>query len=193
MFSSDSGSDTKYGMLFIVLLLFFGIFNRNGGFFGGGNTNGNGLGDLVALKALQTGGAESCCSPCQTDRDVLELKCNVISQNALLNQNLDTAFRTIISNQDAGFAGLRTAELEDQIRARDMTLMAQNSEIQALKTNANIDRRMDNLEHAIGAVQCQMVKEPPFRPQGCFDSCTPPWWFFIQPPTTGGSASASKA
>lgn len=110
---------------------------------------------------------------CQTDRDVLELKCNMTAQNAVLTQQLETAFRTIISNQDAGFSALRTQMLEDQIRTRDMTLMAQNNEIQGLKAQMYNDGRFNALERSIEAGFCQTVKRPPFFPVGCSPCVNP--------------------
>lgn len=178
---SERESSMNFGWIFIVLLLFFGIFGGGfgcGGFgcggnglFGRGNCGGAAavagteLADLVALRSVL--GHKTMTDNCQTDRDVLELKCNMTAQNAVLTQQLETAFRTIISNQDAGFSALRTQMLEDQIRTRDMTLMAQNNEIQGLKAQMYNDGRFNALERSIEAGFCQTVKRPPFFPVGC--------------------------
>lgn len=166
----DDEKGQNYGWLFIVLLLFFGIFSgRAGGLLGGGNANAgtSSITDLVALQSLQNnkGGC------CNSERDILDLKCTMTSQNAVLNEGLNTAFRTILTNQDAGFAGLRTSMLEDAIRARDMTMMAQNTEIQGLKSQIYNDGRFNSIERAIEAGFCQTVKKPPFFPRGC-SPCT---------------------
>lgn len=193
---NERDSAMSYGWIFIVLLLFFGIF---GGGFGCGNglfgrggcgcggggaaaLAGTELADLVALRSVL--GHKTMSDNCQTDRDVLELKCNMTSQNAVMTQQLDTAFRTIISNQDAGFSALRTQMLEDQIRNRDMTLIAQNSEIQALKTQMHNDNRFNALERSVEAGFCQTVKRPPYFPAGCSPCVTP-----VSPCGFGGVAA----
>lgn len=179
---SERESSMNFGWIFIVLLLFFGIFGGGfgcggGGLFGRGNCGGAAavagteLADLVALRSVL--GHKTMTDNCQTDRDVLELKCNMTTQNAVLTQQLETAFRTIISNQDAGFSALRTQMLEDQIRTRDMTLMAQNNEIQGLKAQMYNDGRFNALERSIEAGFGQTVKRPPFFPVGCSPCVNP--------------------
>lgn len=180
---TDSTNSMSYGWLFIVLLLFFGIFggwNRCGGGFFGGNGGWGGCGcgtatfagaelgsltDLVALKSHNC--ANTASSVNQVERDVLDLKYATGQQSAVLEQQLETAFRTIISNQDKGFADLRIQQLQDTINDRNMTLMAQNAEITALKGQIYADARFNALERQIEGGFCQTIKRPPFYPYGC--------------------------
>ena len=180
---TDSTNSMSCGWLFIVLLLFFGIFggwNRCGGGFFGGNGGWGGCGcgtaafagaelgsltDLVALKSHNCSNTAS--SVNQVERDVLDLKYTTGQQSAVLEQQLETAFRTIISNQDKGFADLRIQQLQDTINDRNMTLMAQNAEIMALKGQIYSDARFNALERQVEAGFCQTIKRPPFFPYGC--------------------------
>ena len=182
MTDSPSGS-TSFGWIFIVLLLFFGIFGGWGNGCGGGglfNRGGccggsdvaavagaeiNSLTDLMALKGMtQSQNAES---NARMEREILDLKYTTGQQSAVLTQQLETAFRTIISNQDQGFANLRIQQLQDSLNDRNMTLMAQNAEINMLKGQMYNDARFNAIERQIEAGFCQTVKRPPFYPYGC--------------------------
>ena len=182
MTDSPSGS-SSFGWIFIVLLLFFGIFGGWGNGCGGGglfNRGGGGcasdvaavagaeinsLTDLMALKGMtQSQNAES---NARMERELLDLKYTTGQQTAVLTQQLETAFRTIISNQDQGFANLRIQQLQDTINDRNMTLMAQNAEINMLKGQMYNDARFNALERQIESGFCQTVKRPPFFPYGC--------------------------
>ena len=182
MTDSPSGS-TSFGWIFIVLLLFFGIFGGWGNGCGGGglfNRGGgcggsdvaavagaeiNSLTDLMALKGMsQSQNAES---NARMEREILDLKYTTGQQSAVLTQQLETAFRTIISNQDKGFADLRIQQLQDIINDRNMTLMAQNAEINMLKGQMYNDARFNAIERQIESGFCQTVKRPPFYPYGC--------------------------
>ena len=180
---TDSTNSMSCGWLFIVLLLFFGIFggwNRCGGGFFGGNGGWGGCGcgsaafagaelgsltDLIALKGHNCSNTANGIN--QVERDVLDLKYTTGQQSAVLEQQLETAFRTIISNQDKGFADLRIQQLQDTINDRNMTLMAQNAEINALKGQIYADGRFNALERQIEGGFCQTIKRPPFYPYGC--------------------------
>ena len=181
MTDSPSGS-TSFGWIFIVLLLFFGIFGGWGNGCGGGglfNRGGgcasdvaavagaeiNSLTDLMALKGMtQSQNAES---NARMERELLDLKYTTGQQTAVLTQQLETAFRTIISNQDQGFANLRIQQLQDTINDRNMTLMARNAEINMLKNQMYNDARFNALERQVETGFCQTVKRPPFFPYGC--------------------------
>lgn len=180
---TDSTNSMSCGWLFIVLLLFFGIFggwNRCGGGFFGGNGGWGSCGcgtaafagaelgsltDLIALKGHNCSNTANGIN--QVERDVLDLKYTTGQQSAVLEQQLETAFRTIISNQDKGFADLRIQQLKDTINDRNMTLMAQNAEITALKGQIYADARFNALERQIEGGFCQTIKRPPFYPYGC--------------------------
>lgn len=183
---TDSSPNTmSFGWIFIVLLLFFGIFGGWGNGCGGGglfNRGGgcggcasdvaavagaeiNSLTDLMALKGMtQSQNAES---NARMEREILDLKYTTGQQSAVLTQQLETAFRTIISNQDKGFADLRIQQLQDTLNDRNMTLMAQNAEINMLKGQMYNDSRFNAIERQIEAGFCQTVKRPPFYPYGC--------------------------
>ena len=182
MTDSNMSSGFSTGWLFLALLLFFGIFgggcgnglfgNRwcgncgnmpfipvNGGFNTAMETTA--FTDLMALKGCQAGHGN------QVERDVLDLKYTTGQQSAVLEQQLETAFRTIISNQDKGFADLRIQQLTDSLNDRNMTLMAQNAEINMLKGQIYNDARFNALERQIESGFCQTIKRPPFYPFGC--------------------------
>ena len=180
MSDSSSTSGMSYGWLFIVLLLFFGIFGGWGGcgngFFGNRGNCGNAaafdsgaiigseinsMTDLMAMKSNQCGNGP------QLQRDILELKYTTGQQSAVLTQQLDTAFRTIINNQDAGFSNLRIQQLTDTIDNKNMELMKQNSEIMALKSQLYADARFNALERQVESGFAQVPTRPPFYPAGC--------------------------
>ena len=175
------------GWIFIVLLLFFGIFGGgfgcSGGLFNRGGCchdnhhshNANDLAELVALKSIT--GNRTMNDNCTTDRDVLDLKTALSAQSAIASQQLDTAFRTLLCEQNNGFATLRTQMLQDQLHDRDMTLMAKNSEISTLKTQIHNDNRFNSIEQQLAAIECHSLKRPPFYPMGCspcVTNCCPP-------------------
>lgn len=182
---TDSSSNISSGWIFIVLLLFFGIFGGwgngcgGGGVFGRGGCGGcggadsaavmgaeiNSLTDLMALKGMTS--SQNAESNARMEREILDLKYTTGQQSAVLTQQLETAFRTIISNQDKGFADLRIQQLQDTLNDRNMTVMAQNAEINALKGQIHYDARLNALERQIDAGFCQTVKRPPFYPYGC--------------------------
>lgn len=118
---SRSSSWGGIGFLAIFLLILFWGVGRNG--FGAGNACA----------------AESGCSNYTTDRDVLELKCNVTAQNAVLQEQLNTAFRTIVQQSDANTAAILSGQKDLYIKqleqqATQLFITSQNEQTRNLIT-----------------------------------------------------------
>ena len=156
---SRSSSWGGIGFLAIFLLILFWGVGRNG--FGAGNACA----------------AESGCSNYTTDRDVLELKCNVTAQNAVLQEQLNTASRTIVQQSDANTAAILSGQKDLYIKqleqqATQLFITSQNEQTRNLITmgvaqaEAKSAAQNCELNHRLDRIECDMLKRPPFMPFG---------------------------
>lgn len=161
MFGSSSGNDSVWGFVIFFLVLFWMVgWNRNGSANAAG---GCGCGDA--------------CNNYTTDRDVLKLETAMTAQNALNNAQLETLARTLITNQDKGFASILDGQKDMYIKqleqqATQMFITNQNEQTRQLITLTSAESEAKNasaaciLGHRLDRIESEMLKRPTFEPFG---------------------------
>ena len=151
MFSESR--DSNWGVVIFFLILFW-VFM--GGF--GGPAFAAGRGGLWGFNET---------TPKDTEASIADLRCKVGTDTAVLQGQLETAFRTVINNDNTNTAAILSGQKDLYIKqleqqATQMFITAQNDQTRnmMMMLNAEQNRRLDSIE-------CNMLRRPPVYPTVC--------------------------
>lgn len=154
MFDYDHrNGSSSWGFVIFFLILFWFMGNGNGfGFGNRGNFGGWGNNEHT---------------PKDNSSDLSDLKCTMNKDTAVLQGQLETAFRAVINNDNVNTAAILSGQKDLYIKqleqqATQMFISGQNEQTRnmLLQLNAEQNRRLDSIE-------CNMLRRPPVYPTVC--------------------------
>ena len=160
MFDSDCtrSGGSIWGIVIFFLILFWVFMGGNGGFFGRNGWGPNGWNGSWGLNEH---------TPKDNSRELSDLKCTMDKDTAVLQGQLDTAFRTVMNNDNVNTAAILSGQKDLYIKqleqqATQLFITGQNDQTRFLMQmfNAEQNRRLDSIE-------ANMLRRPPVYPTVC--------------------------
>ena len=141
---------------FIFLILIWGFGGSGFGGFGGWNRGA--FGPFMAQNEV---------TPLDNSRSLSAIQCTLEKDTAILEGQLETAFRQIINNDNTNTARILDGQKDLYIKQLErentnLFVTAQNEQTrtQALLLKADTDAKL-------ASISCQMLKQPPVYPTVC--------------------------
>lgn len=159
----DSKSCGGVWMVFFVFLILFWGFSGNGGFGFGGWGRGAYAGPWMAQNEV---------TPLDNARSLSAVQCTLSKDTAVLEGQLETAFRQIINNDNQNTATILAGQKDLYIKQLErentqLFVVGENEKTrnQALLLKADTDAKL-------ASISCNMLQRPPVYPTTCVPCST---------------------
>lgn len=158
MYETGDSKSSVWGFVIFFLILFWMV---------GGGMGGFGFG----ARGYHHGYENNEHMPKDNQATLTDIRCAQASNFAVLNGSLDTAFRTVINNDNVNTASIiqsqkdiYTKQLEAKVNELFITSQNEQTRNQALLLKADTDAKL-------ATIACQMAKQPPLYTASC-SPCT---------------------